>query len=235
MKTKIAVLLGLLALLAAGAASARTSNAGEGEPVDAGGDSGGNAWDEFTADPLAYWTNHNIFETEGNTMPYIPSDPGAQLAAFRNTISVSEGTNRGDPYRVCYGYAHTIQSFADHPAVTREWTGEVLSDKMCSLAGFGPGCVSTAAGKYQITKTTWLHLKSRLGLRDFSPESQDAACDQLLRECGAYGKIVAGDLAGAVEAARKTWASLPNAGYGQGERTLAWIKDKFTSLGGLLA
>lgn len=232
MKNKVLVLVGLLALVAAGAASARPADASTGDaPED---DTGGSVLDMFT-NPLDYWTNHNSQEIESNTMPYTTTDPAAQLAAFRNTISVSEGTNRGDPYRVCYGYRHTIQSLADHPAVTGEWKGEQLSDSMCALAGFGPGCVSTAAGKYQINKPTWLRLQKKLGLIGFYEPNQDAACDELLRECGAYDKILAGDIAGAAAAARKTWASLPGAGYGQGERTLAWIKDKFTSLGGLLA
>lgn len=163
-------------------------------------------------------------------------DTSANVRAFLETIARCEGTaNQDDPYRVCYAYRHTIQSLADHPAITGEWKGETLSDKMCSAAGLGPGCVSTAAGKYQITRPTWKALKSRLGLPDFSPASQDAAAVELLREKGALDAIKRGDLVAAVAAARRTWASLPGAGYNQPERSLAWVQNQFTNAGGVLA
>lgn len=166
-----------------------------------------------------------------------PINLAAQLAAMRAAIQQSEGTagRAGDPYRVCYGNVHTIASFSDHPAVTGEWRGEPLSDGMCSAAGLGPGCVSTAAGAYQINKPTWLPLKSKLGLPDFTPASQDAACEEILRQVGAVAYLERGDFAGAVNAARRKWASLPGAGYGQGERSIAWLTDRFTAAGGQLA
>lgn len=177
------------------------------------------------------------FETEVNTMP-LPAPPylPAQISAMLQAIKKAEGTaDRGDPYRVCYSYRHTINSFADHPAVTREWAGERLSDAMCADAGLGPGCVSTAAGAYQIIRPTWLRLKTKLGLPDFSPASQDAAATELLRERGALARLEVGDFAGAVEKTRKEWASLPGAGYGQGERSIAWLTARFTEAGGVLA
>lgn len=178
-----------------------------------------------------------ITETEYNTMPltmppYLPT----QIAAMQQAIKKSEGTaDQGDPYRVCFAYRHTIVSFSDHPAVTGEWRGETLSDAMCAGAGFGPGCVSTAAGAYQIIKPTWLRLKSKLSLPDFGPASQDAAAAELLRERGAIARLEVGDFPGAVSKARKEWASLPGAGYGQGERSIEWLTARFTEAGGVLA
>lgn len=177
------------------------------------------------------------FETEVNTMPlpmppYLPS----QISAMLQAIKKAEGTaDRGDPYAVCFSYRHTIVSFADHPAVTGEWRGEPLSDAMCAGAGLGPGCVSTAAGAYQIIRPTWLRIKGKLGLPDFSPASQDAAAAELLRERGAIARLEVGDFAGAVAKARKEWASLPGAGYGQGERSIEWLTARFTEAGGVLA
>lgn len=88
---------------------------------------------------------------------------------------------------------------------------------------------------YQVTKGTWSKLKSRLGLRDFSPASQDAAAIELLRETGALQYAEQGNVAAAVSAARRIWASLPGAGYDQPERSLAWLQARYTESGGVLA
>lgn len=158
------------------------------------------------------------------------------VRALLEAIARAEGTaGQGDPYRVVFGYRVTIKDLSDHPAITGEWKGERLPDHQCKAAGFSPGCVSTAAGKYQITRTTWRKLKPRLNLRDFSPASQDAAAVELLRECGALDLIQRGKFDQAVAAARRIWASLPGAGYEQPERSLAWLQDRYTEAGGLLA
>lgn len=237
-----------LALLGAAAffgvrAVAATREQGEGAallPLDISGAwselTGGatGSWPDISADPLAFWTGQTYYETGANTMP---SDTAQRnTAALLETIKRCEGTaGQPDPYRVCYAYRHTIRDLRDHPAITGEWRGEALPDDMCRAAGFGAGCVSTAAGAYQIIKPTWTRLKGRLGLPDFGPASQDAAAIQLLRERGALAKIERGDLAGAIAAARKEWASLPGAGYGQGERTMAWVQARYIEAGGALA
>ena len=189
--------------------------------------------------PADGWAAHNQAETAANTqaMTYTPQPvPGANLAAMREAIAAAEGTaNQGDPYRVCYGYKHTIRSLADHPAVTGEWRGERLSDAMCAGAGFGPGCVSSAAGKYQIIKPTWLQAKAALKLTDFGPDSQDRACAWLIERRGAMPDLVAGRFSAAVTKIRKEWASLPAAGYGQGERSLEWLTARFEQAGGVVS
>ena len=160
----------------------------------------------------------------------------ANVAAFLSMIAHAEGTDRAaDPYRVCYAYRHTIESLADHPAVTGEWRGEPLPDAMCRGAGLSPGCVSTAAGRYQLIRPTWLQCKRALGLADFSPASQDAAAVYLIRKRGALDHVEAGRLADAIAACRLEWASLPGAGYGQPERRLAGLIDAYADAGGYVA
>lgn len=237
MTNKPAILVALVGLLFAGAAVARARVAYEqaGDGADpATGYEPYQPEPSYTDQVQQLWADLTT-ETESNTMPYIPSTPDRQLAAFREAIIKCEGTDRGDPARVCYGYRHTVRDLSDHPAVTGEWKGEVLPDGMCAAAGYGPGCVSTAAGAYQFIKPTWVSLKRKLGLPDFSRASQDRACDELLKQCGAYSKILSGDIAGAVVSARKIWASLPGAGYGQGERSMTWVLAKFTDAGGVVA
>lgn len=156
--------------------------------------------------------------------------------AFLDMIATSEGTRwAADSYRVCFGYRHTIADLSDHPAVSGEWRGEKLSDAMCKGAGFGPGCVSTAAGRYQLTKPTWLGAKRALGLTDFSAASQDAAAVYLIRQRGAIDEVQAGNLEKAIALCAKEWASLPGAGYGQTERRLSTLTAAYTDAGGMLA
>lgn len=158
------------------------------------------------------------------------------IAAFLTVLQQAEGTaGRGDPYRVCYGYSHTISDMSDHPAVTGEWRGQVLSDSMCALAGFGPGCVSSAAGAYQIIKGTWLGLRNALGLPDFSPASQDAAAVELIRRRGALEDVKAGRFAQAVTKCRNEWASLPGNYAKQGQRSIGQLAEWFTNAGGVYA
>lgn len=154
------------------------------------------------------------------------------LGAFLSLIAYSEGTDRKpDPYRVCYGYKHTIQNLSDHPAVTGEWRGE-------SIASLGPayaGKVSTAAGRYQIIKPTWLEVKRSLRLADFGPASQDAAACLLIKRRGALADIQEGRIVEAIAKCRAEWASLPGAGYGQPERKTSDLLAAYERAGGWLA
>jgi lysozyme len=160
---------------------------------------------------------------------------GANMRAFLDTISTSEGTDKGaDTYAVCYGYKHTISSFADHPAITGEWKGEKLPDHLCTKAGISPPCVSSAAGRYQIKKSTWQRAKNALGLQNFDQHSQDAAALWLIDQRGGLEYVKAGQLAKALQACAKEWASLPGAGYGQGERTATKLAAVYEQAGGTI-
>ncbi len=183
------------------------------------------------------WLNQAETDQKGASMNPTTPDPQRNVRAFLQAIKQAEGTaNQADPYRVCYAYSHTIVSLREHPAITGEWKGSRLTDEQCRGAGFGPGCVSTAAGAYQIIRPSWERVRDRLGLADFGPASQDRAAIELLRESGALYRIEQGDLQGAVAAARRTWASLPGAGYaGQGMRSMDYVQTAYLNAGGVLA
>lgn len=153
--------------------------------------------------------------------------------AFLTALRLGEGTSGPNGYRTLFGGA-LFDSYATHPALAG-WRGLTLSDEMCSNAGFGPGCVSTAAGAYQINKPTWNRIAAKLSLSDFSPASQDAAAWELIREKGAQADVMAGRTAQAVGKVRKIWASLPGAGYGQHEVALSSFNRVYTQAGGVLA
>lgn len=158
------------------------------------------------------------------------------IGAFLRMLQQAEGTaTAADPYRVCFGYAHTIQDLREHPAITGEWRGERLSDTMCINAGHAPGCISSAAGAYQIIKGTWQGLRDRLSLQDFSPASQDAAACDLLRQRGALQDVMAGRVGLAIVKAKPVWASLPGNYARQGQRSVAQLAQWFDNAGGTQA
>ncbi len=160
-------------------------------------------------------------------------DPENQdvVGAFLYMIRASEHVFPRDvendaAYGIFYGGSR-FRNFADHPVNTGEKRGVPLSDAICKAAGLRPGCVSTAAGAYQIIRPTWNRLKSTYGLPDFSPASQDAAAIYLLLESGAYDLIVQGKIEEAIKKASKIWASLPGNTYQQSPKTLAYAIDRF--------
>lgn len=94
---------------------------------------------------------------------------------------------------------------------------------------------STAAGRYQLLRRYWVAYSQLLKLPDFGPASQDAIALQQIKECKALADINAGRLDEAVAKCARIWASLPGAGYGQHENTLAGLEQAYLAAGGTLA
>lgn len=145
---------------------------------------------------------------------------GVNVVAFLDTIAQSEIgaallAASDDGYDVIVGSTAAkpvlFPSYADHPRV-RVQLGKI---------------VSTAAGRYQFLGSTWDALARKLELPDFSPESQDRGCIQLLRECGALACLQAGMIPDAIRHAAPIWASLPGAGYGQHENKMMQVLSWF--------
>jgi muramidase (phage lysozyme) len=156
----------------------------------------------------------------------------ANLSAFLSTIRTSEGTSRAsNPYAVCFGYKFVITDFSEHPAVLGTWHGEPLD----FLGSDYVGKVSTAAGAYQIIKPTWVRLKYKLQLPDFSPASQDTAAIELISERGALDFVLGGQVSDAIKACSAEWASLPGSLAGQGGQSMAALLKAYGDAGGGLA
>lgn len=143
--------------------------------------------------------------------------PYQNLKAFLLMIQYSEGTIGMNAYRMLYGG----QLFGD-----MRWHPNIAITKS--------GITSTAAGAYQILYRTWMSVQQTLPLSDFSPASQDRAAVELIRRRGALEDVLAGRFATAVYKCRKEWASLPGAGYGQGERSYASLESMYRKAGGYL-
>jgi muramidase (phage lysozyme) len=82
---------------------------------------------------------------------------------------------------------------------------------------------SSAEGAYQILDRTWTGVSKKLGLKDFSPESQDIAAIDLIIQRGAMDNILNDDFQGAVNKLSPEWASLPKS---DGKGTYANQKAK---------
>jgi lysozyme len=159
--------------------------------------------------------------------------------AMLDAIAWAEGTDRAGGYRALYGSTAArpslLQSFADHPGELG-WSGVVLTDQQCAGAGRGPGCRSYAAGRYQITRSTWRSLGGRSAFGSFDPAAQDAAALRLIDKRGALADVDAGRFAVAVDKLRRTWASLPGAGYaGQPMRDFDALAATYAAAGGAFA
>lgn len=136
-----------------------------------------------------------------------------QVLAMLYTIGESEGADYGT--LVFGGRKNSeITDFSTHPANK----GFVRRRNIN-----GVSTPSTASGKYQFLIGTWRGLVAKLGLTDFSPHSQDLAAVELLRQNGAIEFLLRNDFAAAVNAVRRVWASLPAAGYGQNEHSIATV------------
>lgn len=155
----------------------------------------------------------------------------AAVAAFLYMIRASEHVYPRDvlgdeAYNIFYGGAK-FSDLSDHPVITGEMKPVKLPDAMCKAAGFGPGCVTTAAGAYQIIKPTWVRLRDKLGLEDFSAASQDRAAVELLEESGAMELLGLDDVQGAIRAASKVWASLPGSSAQQNPKSLGYALARY--------
>ena len=161
--------------------------------------------------------------------PLLPALDDRKIMAFLRLIRYAEGTDvKVNPYAVVYAYDFTITDFSDHPYYSsHQWKGKRLPDSMCTNAGQKPGCVSTAAGAYQFIRPTWVTIKNRLSLPDFSPRSQDKAAIYLLQQCGSYSDILAGNIESAIKKAAKTWASFPGNNFGQGPKSMPTMLAKY--------
>jgi len=175
-------------------------------------------------------------------MTYIPTmtDPVTERTnelAFLSMIRHAEGTTGANGYRKRFGGGF-FSGFVDHPRIAVQFVDGAGRKLWTSAAGayqfMAVSPIPNAYGKF--TKVdTWDRVARKLGLTDFSPDSQDRAALYLIDEAGALNDVRAGRFADAVHKVRKIWASLPGAGYAQPEKTLASLESVYLNAGGQLA
>ena len=128
------------------------------------------------------------------------------------------------------GYNVIVGSTAQHPDLFNSY-----ADHPRKLVRLNAKLSSTAAGRYQLLARYFDVYKKQLDLNDFAYYSQDTIALQQIKECHALDDIDAGNFASAVAKCAHIWASLPSAGYGQHENSLALLQKAYTDAGGTLA
>lgn len=157
------------------------------------------------------------------------------INAFLKLLQFSEGTYKNiNPYAVTFGNSYVIKDFSDHPANLGTWGGKQLSNNLCSGAGQSYGCVSTAAGAYQIIKGTWNTVKKNIPGITFNKEGQDRAAIYLIKKKNALEDVEAGKLHTAISKLNKTWASLPDSPYGQPTKKMSELEEVYKNNGGII-
>lgn len=179
-------------------------------------------------------------EPELEPEPEQLDQPARNELAFLAMIRTAEGTADADGYRALFGHTkrrpRLFESFEDHPRQAAQFTDKAGRRLWTSAAGaYQFMAASQIPGGGWTKVDTWTETKRRIGLPDFSPESQDAAALELIRQAGALGDVRAGRFQAAVHKVRGRWASLPGAGYDQHEQSLNTITAAYRAAGGKFA
>ena len=146
----------------------------------------------------------DLVPTKPQTAEYNPNE-----TRFLDMLSSAEGAD----YNTIVG-GSTFDDYSKHPDVVGLTTSE------------GP---STAAGRYQITGTTYRDLAPKLGITDFSPGSQDKIAIALIKRKGALQDVQSGNFQAAVDKLGSVWASLPSSPYSQPKKSKEWIASQIKS------
>jgi lysozyme len=158
-----------------------------------------------------------IMEIPKNTAPVANANNyAANLVAFLALIRQGESS---DNYTALVGGGN-FDSFNDHPAILGPWKGIRRSD----------GRLTTAAGGYQITRTTWKDLGGIKKYGSFAPSAQDAAAIDLLKRRGAYDFVLRGEVSAAIAKLPDEWEM-----FTQRKWAVANSSKAFSDFGGILA
>ena len=144
-----------------------------------------------------------------------------QRKAFLDMLAWSEGTDNGRQKTRNHGYdvivgGELFTDYSDHPR---------------KLVTLNPKLNQQAPDATSFFSRWWDAYRKQLGLKDFSPKSQDAVALQQIKERGALPMIDRGDIR-VTDRCSNIWASLPGAGYGQFEHKADSLIAKFKEAGG---
>lgn len=151
-----------------------------------------------TAPDTSHYGNQEIPNTK-----YTPYLNNGNIRQFLDIIGILEGTKKG----YFTGFGNTdIGSLDKHPE--KMYTFRQTDGKLNK---------TSAAGKFQFTKTTWNEIKEVFGgaIKDFGPVAQDLGAIFLINRAGALQDVAKGDFRKAVAKLGGVWASFPSSKYAQ--------------------
>lgn len=138
-----------------------------------------------------------------------------ELRAFLDVISWAEtGTTDFSSYSKLV-FKGSFNNFSTHPKITS-----------CKVVS-GRRICSNAAGRYQMMGFNWDKLAPKLGLKDFSPQSQDRMALYFIQKKGAMEDILSGRFETAVCKLGGTWASFPCNNYRQYPKSMDILKQVY--------
>ena len=148
-------------------------------------------------------------QTRSQPVAQPPANPEANVKKFLDFLGRAEGAD----YNTIVG-GKQFTDFRAHPRVIGLTTKEGTS---------------TAAGKYQIVGSTYDEIAPKLGIRDFTPDSQDRIAIELIRRKGALEDVRNGNFDAAIGKLGNIWASLPSSPYSQPKRSPEWVAKELNS------
>jgi muramidase (phage lysozyme) len=146
----------------------------------------------------------------------LPKLKDQNVRSFLDMISAAEGTTQHG-YNTLFG-GGKFDDLRDHPRQLFDFTETT-----------GRKNKTSAAGRYQFLSNTWDEQAKNLGLSDFSPQSQDLAAVNLLKQRGILPDVLAGNWQAAVQKAGPIWASLPSSPYPQPRQSQDFVMSKLNT------
>lgn len=172
-----------------------------------------------TNEPDPYASAYD-YELGGDTMT-TPSDAGNMSAMLALIRAVEPGP--GGYYAIAGAPGVAFTDTREHPFI--------LDPARLRPAG------TTASGAYQMVVGTWRMARDALGLKDFTPASQDAAAAWIIqyKRPAAYPLVMAGNFSGALAALANEWEAFKKMLAGTYPITLARAQEIYESNGGNVA
>lgn len=158
------------------------------------------------------------------------------VAAFLEMLWACEGTGYPEGWGALFGWrpGRTDRLFVpgdDHPRIAFHLDGRPLAPGEPRVAWQ----YTTAAGKPQLTESTYDRLCRVYGHRDMRPAGQMRSAMDLIGEQGVLPAVRRGDVVTAVNGLGRIWASLPSSKVPQPHRDWDFVRRAFTAHGGVLA
>ncbi|MFH1428858.1 MAG: hypothetical protein ABIH39_03840 [Candidatus Margulisiibacteriota bacterium] len=152
---------------------------------------------------------------------YTPEPLSPRITAFLDAISSAE---------ITYHRQHRFHTIAGHK-YQHDLNKHPNRTVKINMKSIGKSLYSTAAGSLQINYKTWCRYALKLGLLDFSPESQYAAGWAMAQDKGVTEEMLKKDPKSAFHIVSEIWASIPakngESVYNQPVKNIEYLLRKY--------